>query len=287
MTDAAQPPHAPQSHPAARRASWRMTQAALLVTLLLGSAPARAQDGAAAFLVQQNCVDPSGTVRPGVLPFALECTVRRPAAVGDALGYRKHDWPGVEHRAAAPLGYQASDSLLGTLWGRPAALITFDFGTVNRRFGVFDAGADGGDAIAFEGERAISPFSEDSAGLHWFLSPRCRPAGPVASGWLYFDRGDGVEIAELAIAPAARACPRAFSRALTLWRRVAVDMPYLLRGNPAGRFPAEAIVSDHFSHPTIADSMHLERFWFARGLGRVRWERWENLPRHAAADAAR
>ncbi|MFT8247211.1 hypothetical protein [Roseomonas sp. BN140053] len=176
------------------------------------------------------------------------------------------------------MGYQASDACLTTLVGYPAAVQTFDMGSGNGSFGGrWDQGIDGGDGLVLTGDRVIGALTEDSGGVQWFLSPACTPFGPVAPGWLFFQDGGGEQIAPNAISRSPRDCPTGFTRSLTRWRSRLLTFPYLVRGNPAGTFRAEMIVSEHYTHPQVARSNALERFWFARGLGKVRWEAWVNL----------
>ena len=77
-------------------------------------------------MAQSVCLDAQDAPRPGLLPFEAECERSRPLSAGDPLPYRKHDWPGASDAAVLPSGYQASDSLRGTLLGRPAILQTFE-----------------------------------------------------------------------------------------------------------------------------------------------------------------
>jgi hypothetical protein len=39
----------------------------------------------------------------------------------------------------------------------------------------------------------------------------------------------------------------------------------------------DVLVSEHYAGDDITHADHLERFYFARDLGLVRWERWENF----------
>lgn len=104
------------------------------------------------YLVQSNCLDREGRIQPGVLPFQPDCTNPSPLLPTQGMAYRKHDWPAPEHRAGSPLGYQASDAYVSSLRGLPAAIQTFDFGGSPYRFGQFDTGADGGDAVVLRGD---------------------------------------------------------------------------------------------------------------------------------------
>ena len=49
----------------------------------------------------------------------------------------------------------------------------------------------------------------------------------------------------------------------------------------------DSVVSDHFGGDSIEAANHLERFYFGQGLGKYRWERWENLPVSTIPDAAK
>ncbi|MFT8247349.1 hypothetical protein [Roseomonas sp. BN140053] len=127
--------------------TWRMKLKSLVATLTLAclgsvlniSREAASQSYPATtaleFLVQSNCIDDRGRPEPGVLPFQPECVTRRGLRASEGMAYRKHDWPAPEHRAGAPLGYQASDAYATTLAGYPAAVQTFDMGGGNTSFG--------------------------------------------------------------------------------------------------------------------------------------------------------
>ena len=250
--------------------------------LALGSGPATAADDPlASYLVQSACIDAAGAVIPGRLPFEPGCDRRRPLAAAEPLPYRKHDWPGATDAAAQPRGYQASDSVLGTLLGRPAAIQTFDFGAPPRQFGRVDP-ADGGQAIPLRpGEDASIAMTEDGGGgLQWFQGPGCRPEAPDA-GWLLAAPAPTAawqqRLVRLNITPAPDACPARFNPSLTRWRTASLQLPW--REAADGRTasaPAEVLVSEHYGGASIAGADHLERFWLAQGLGMVRWERWDN-----------
>ncbi|MBX9701674.1 MAG: hypothetical protein K2X74_19730, partial [Acetobacteraceae bacterium] len=47
-------------------------------------------------------------------------------------------------------------------------------------------------------------------------------------------------------------------------------------GSAPRRVPMDVLVSEHYGRARIATAEHLERFFFARDLGMVRWERWED-----------
>ena len=273
-----------------------MIRGFLLFGILLGLvAPAAAQSPLEPWLVQSACLDPAGRVVPGRLPIDTACRRRVPQQQYDPMPYRRHDWPAVEHASGLPQGYQASDAVLGTLMGRPAAIHTFDFGAgEGRRFGTFDRGrGDGGQVVPLAPGPAFIAMTEDGGGgVQWFLSPECRQGGLGWQGWLVAapqpGQGWSERVVRLRIAPTAAACPTRFDESLTRWRRTAVDLPW--REAATGRQGSarfDAIVSEHFGGGAIATADHLERFVLARDLGMVRWERWENTARSRRANLAR
>jgi hypothetical protein len=268
----------------------------LLSGALALAAPAAAQDGPLLpWLVQSACLDPAGRALPGVLPIEPACRHRAPQRQADPLPYRRHDWPAVQHAPGLPQGYQASDAVIGTLMGRPAAIHTFDFGAgEGRRFGAFDRGrGDGGQVVPLGPGPAYIAMTEDGGGgVQWFLSPDCRQGGLGWQGWLLAAPAPGgawsERVVRLRIAPTAQACPTRFNESLTRWRRTPLDLPW--REAATGRQGAarvDAIVSEHYGGGAIATADHLERFVLARGLGMVRWERWENPARSRRPDLAR
>lgn len=275
-----------------------------MVLLAVAALPGAAEQTALLpFLVQTACLDAAGRPEPGLLPFEPHCTRPAPQRQDAPMPYRRHDWPAVQQARGLPLGYQASDAVLGSLLGAPAAVQTFDFGAGdNRRFGVLDQGrGDGGQVIPLgpgpgPGPAYIAMTEDGGGGVQWFLSPDCRNGGRGWQGWLLAGPGATEQwttrVMRLRIAPTPEACPTAFDASLTRYRRTWLDLPW--REAATGQIavvPIEAIVSEHYGGGEIATAHHLERFVLARGLGMVRWERWENtarvrdpaLPRQAEA----
>jgi len=247
---------------------------------MLGAAPAQAADDLAGYFVQSACLDPAGAVRPGVLPFEPGCDRRRPLRTGEPLPYRKHDWPAAAQATALPLGYQASDSLAGRLLGRPAIIQTFDFGGSTRAFARHDP-SDGGQVVMFGPTGAAAVMTEDgSGGRQWFQGPDCARAAPDP-GWLFaaapLRPGWQERVVRLNITAAAETCPTSLNLSLTRWRSARMALPWREAATGAtAATTADVLVSEHYGGGSIATAHHLERFWFARGLGMVRWERWEN-----------
>jgi hypothetical protein len=273
-----------------RRGAVRVLAALLALAPAVGGA-ARAQapgavpDALLPYLAQSACLDARGAPVPGRLPFEPGCARRRPLSQGEPLPYRRHDWPAAEAARRLPQGYQASDAVLGTLLGRPAILHTLDFGDGPRRFGVFDAGrGDGGQALILRGGAAAAAMTEDAGGgVQWFASPRCRTdRGALPDGWLFaaapLREAWTERVVRLSIVRRPDECPDAFGVSYTRWRRVPrLPVPWREAASGAtGVFLADAVVSEHYGGKAIAAADHLERFFLARDLGMVRWERWEN-----------
>lgn len=260
----------------------------MLVLVACGGLPARAQSPALLpYLVQDACLDSAGAVRPGVLPTDPACGPhRRPLSVTEPLPYHKHDWPDRRFAATQPRGYVASDSLLGTLLGQPAIIHTFDFGDdPQHAFGRFDAGrGDGAQAVLIDREGAAAvAVSEDAQGIHWFQSPACQPGTSIpAPGWLLavppLSETWQQRVVQLYPTMRVQQCPSAFVHSLTRWRRGTIEMPMREAREPAQprHVSMDVIVTDHFGRAEIGNAENMERMVLARGLGLVRWERWED-----------
>lgn len=244
----------------------------LVAALFAVSAAANsAWEGALPYVTQAVCAE------PGALPFEPACGARRPAQAGPSLPWRKFDWQ----------GSQASDSLLASRLGQSVVRQLFDFGDGPRRFGRMDnrpglATGDGGDLIGQRGRDTAILMTEDGhGGVQWMQGPGCEdaPEGGLG-GWLLFDDQAGPQwrdrVARLRITRDSQRCPLRYVPAYTRWRRLSIAFPW--REGEALRppFQAETIISEHYDGWTIARARHLERFWFARDLGKIRWERWEH-----------
>ena len=144
---------------------------------------------------------------------------------------------------------------------------------------------------------ASAIMTEDGGdGVQFFIGPGCRTAQPTDGGelsWLFFS-GDvsnrqwhSVE-ARLNKGRSISACPLFFNTALTRYLADTINVPFRVVGKsePPTDFvkPVDVIVSEHYGGNQIVSADHLERFYFARDLGLIRWERWENfdLPKPAA-----
>lgn len=264
----------------------------LLTTVALFLGPASAQRPPVDlmdYVVQSLCLDEAG--RPvGRLPMEPTCGRRRLQRTGDVAVYRKHDWPNQLDDPATVLGYQASDSVLERRGSRTIVVQTFDFGSGGRTFGTFDAGqGDGGQVLLFIGDWASFAMTEDgSGGVQWFLGKTCRSSVDADGrflGWLVFRNDvDSTEwqsiLAQLNTAVTSTACPSRFNAAFTRFRRESITLPFRIVDSLShvrtSLFPLDVIVSEHYGGHDIRSADHLERFYLAKGLGLVRWERWAN-----------
>ena len=289
------------SRPAARRASPTLAAAALAAASALGAASAtRAQIDETEmlrFVVQATCADAAGRPLP-VSPIDPACVRRGAQTAASPALYRKHDWASAADRAAQPLGYQASDSVLAAPPRGPGDAVvaahTFDFGGPSGGFGQFDADrGDGGQVLALVQGSAAAFMTEDGGGgLQWFVGDGCRTGQrPRELAWLFFNDDvsrDGwrEDQARLSTTRAQGECPLAFSTAYTRYIRADVALPFLQSGAATGTRNLDMIVSEHFDFPDVARSTHLERFYLARDLGLVRWERWQAAPNPTEAEQA-
>ncbi|MBM0203754.1 hypothetical protein JNW90_12005 [Micromonospora sp. STR1s_5] len=221
--------------------------------------------------------------------------------MSDPIAWRKHDWPDRNILEAQPLGHQASDALANPRFGFPLIVQTFDFGDGGRAFGTLDRGrGDGGDAATIVDGAAWIFFTEDGgAGQQWFVGEACRtdkrPEAARAS-WLIFANDvtrnrwrDRVARLNRGVGPDA--CPARFSDAYTRYTRDTLIVPFrFVKPNSDlahSMRPVDTVISEHFGGSTIPAAKHLERFYLGRGLGKYRWERWENAALSKTADARR
>ena len=266
--------------------------ALLLALLFLMSTTAQGQEvpQLVEYVVQRICLDESGQPTSS-LPFESACASSRLQRADDVAGYRKHDWPNTLADAATSRGYQASDSVIERRGSRALVIQTFDFGTDGRTFGRFDEGrGDGGQVLLFIGNWASFAMTEDGGGgVQWFIGANCRrPTGGDARflSWLVFQSDIEPErwqsaVAKLNIASTPGYCPSRFNDAFTRYRLDRVDFPVRIVVDDVqpvrlARPALDMIVSEHYGGPDITTADHLERFYFAKGLGLVRWERWAN-----------
>ena len=242
------------------------------------------------YLAQSICLDPTGKPS-GALPIDAECRQSRPQRSEDTAPWRKHDWPNSLEETVQ--GYQASDSVVQRRGARTLIVQTFDFGTGGRVFGRFDGGlgqgGDGGQVLMLVDGWSNAAMTEDGGGgVQWFMGEACR--SPVATdrrflSWLMFPNEVKADawtsiVARLNIAASPELCPRQFNAAFTRYRLDRIAFPFRIidagsRVTTAIR-RLDVVVSEHYGGADIGSADHLERFFFARRLGLVRWERWSN-----------
>lgn len=242
------------------------------------------------YMIQDACVGPDGALLVGVSPIdgPARCPRHRDLRVGERLPYHKHDWAELRDRAAQPTGVHRSDAFpIRTRALGLAVVQTFDFGTDPRVFGRFDAG-DGGQIAIFSARTVSYGLTEDGGdGLQFFYGPACAAGDPVErlrNSWVLVDRSAETARSGTLLARLTKwsdRCPHALSNAHTRWKVRRLTVRVRSAGQDGAR-TFETLVSDHFGgrDPEVAN--HLERFYFTRALGYVRWERWENMARPGA-----
>ena len=237
------------------------------------------------FMIQDVCIGSDKKVLVGISPLedAGSCKQHRNLFFGESLSYHKHDWP--NDKQILPQGYQRSDSfpfnskVLGTL-----AIQTFDFGNGDLAFGGFDDEQDGGQVVAFSRETASIIMTEDSGrGIMLMAGQKCNigSLSPylLLDSWVVVDnRAENIGIgdieAKLRIV-LGTSCPNAFDLSYTEWHFA----NYRYRSSIYGDLskPLFTLVSSHYGGNSVSSAAHLERFYFTRELGWVRWERWQNM----------
>jgi len=254
------------------------------------AADKRAEDDFLNYLTQSVCVDALGRPMRGT-PLDAGCRARRSQIASDLAYYRKHDWPNINDVERTRFGYQASDSVLAERGGRSWILQTLDFGNPPRIFGKFDAGqGDGGQVLTIVDGWASAIMTEDGgAGVQWFIGPGCQTAPKNDAGlasWIFFGQvmrsGDWRSVvARLNRATSPTGCPTHFNTAYTRYRSDLIDLEFRLisptKDAQIISRKLDVIVSEHYAGDDMVHADHLERFYFARDLGLLRWERWENF----------
>jgi len=97
-------------------------------------------------------------------------------------------------------------------------------------------------------------------------------------------RGGGDGTNKSARMPLSGGPVKARGRPSRVLRRFALPRDVVRRPVAAPRYvvlQCRQIVSEHYNRGTIADATALERFYFAKGVGRLRWSAWNKTGRHA------
>jgi hypothetical protein len=244
------------------------------------------------FLVQDACTDASGRLLVGVAPVdgPVKCPQHRNLRPGEPLPYHKNDWPSVEATARRPNGYARNDTY-------PIETRNYGVAVIQARGFVGPDGApvpghSGGSIWLFSNQTVASGLTQDPAGLHLFFGPNCRspdPAQRLLDAWVVVDKSyspdhPGAMVARLTQFP--ERCPRE-AYAYTDWG----TMPMTFRVRSGGvtrEVQFETLISNHFGGRSPEQARNMERFYFTRELGLIRWERWQNFTlQQRPEDAAR
>jgi hypothetical protein len=184
------------------------------------------------------------------------------ATVHDLLTERRHDWP-------LPIGWARSESVL---MDDGSALQAFTFVRPEHAAGnggqVVKAGADGF-------VRSIATRDGGKSHLQYFVGE-----GVGGTGWIFFgvDAPTGMWrelVATLAESSWSgfKPAPADFGRAFTRYRLERVAFPFAFDGVTEIR-TVETIISEHFDRDSIPGSVAMERSYFGKGYGLLRWEAW-------------
>jgi len=242
------------------------------------------------YLVQAVCLGADGLPNSH-LPIDPDCVHSRPMTENDPVLWRKHDWGNFDGPAG---GWLASDAVLarrGDIWFVDQ---TFDFGAPSPdnaghsdAYFRFDQN-DGGDAIRIVGDTASAFLTQDGGepGLQWFIGPGCAQPGPQRYvSWVLFkadiDTAWRSVVAELGDGP-QDTCPPRFNHAFTRYRLVTESFPFQRPTQSGGSVRQTATLStilvEHYDARSIDRAHALERFYYARRLGKLRWEAWSRKP---------
>jgi len=221
------------------------------------------------YLVQATC---SGILTPNNCAYADQTA----DLITTPLAFRRLDWPGAYSGIV-------SDNVLDPSSG--AVISTFKTAPFD---GPFNPPDDGGDVylsvtnIPRIGNAAIAVKTQTgSLNAIYFVGYTCG-----YTGWLLFLRnppmfgqGWGSAVAELGQSDMPRTSCNAknLSPAYTRYRLENVSMPFLIN-NVQTTLVTPTVISEHYNGATIFGSTQLERFYFAQGWGKLRWEYWSTSP---------
>ena len=238
-------------------------------------------------MVQNVCLDEQDHVLH-ISPLDAKCARQRDLRIGELLPYHKHDWPSVKTAAARPLGNQRGDSLPLNLPGvGVVALHTFDFGDGVRRFGAYDGiNGDGLSLVSVKGSYFGSLMTLDhSGGIQLFVNTdKCNQdvtLDSVQAGWAFgpvdlSQHPSGAVQAHVhRVKNLGVPCPKEFTYSTTNW--YFVEFRPMSGPSTEGKHSLHTFVTEHFAGPDADHFRHLERMYFSRELGRMRWERWQNI----------
>lgn len=262
-----------------------LTTAVLCATLL--ATGASGSETISDYMIQDVCVDDQDKPITAVSPLDPKCSRHRDLRPGERLPYHRHDWPSFADKAKRPFGYQRGDSVpyetkrLGTI-----TVTTWDLGDGERQFGRYDGvKGDGGSFVAIASKYVGSMAAIDRRnGAQLFVNMEsCKGqigAESLQVGWPFFSvrfpgEQSGLSHSRLKVSKTLGACPTRYTHVHTEWS--VMDFAPMIATGKAGERTVSTVVSSHYSGPDIDRSPNMERMYFSRELGRMRWERWQNL----------
>lgn len=195
-------------------------------------------------------------------PFAYIVQARPDGSrmsVHDTLLERRHDWP-------LPRGYEASESVM------------LDDGRVLQTFSFSEQGfnssiGDGGQILKVGRDGFVRITQTRDGGkpfMQYFVGE-----GIGGTGWIVF----GVDVpsgrwrdlvARLSSENWEAARPAELAESYTRYRRERITFLF----HPDGERSIDTIVSEHYDRNSIDGSVNMERSFFGRGYGLLRWELW-------------
>ena len=211
-----------------------------------------------AYLVQLRCPNGSDPTNCSAGSAVKQLTT-------DPVFYSKRDWPG------------AYDGIISdsTLLANSAVLSPFYVGVYGHSF---TPPNDGGDVYGVKNGNATALKTRDGSLTRdiYFTGYSCG-----GTGWLLFPPtlatgGWNGQVAMIGQAANATTCdPTKLSPAYTRYQLVEhLAMPFIFHGSRT-TLQVPVIISEHYNGSSIGSAKMLERFYFAEGWGKVKWERWD------------
>ncbi|HVT26452.1 MAG TPA: hypothetical protein VHE81_00395 [Lacipirellulaceae bacterium] len=234
------------------------------------------------FAVQDVCVDHNDRPLVGISPAdgTGKCPSHRNLRIGEKLPYHKQDWPSKEQAAAHPHGYQRQDDY-------PWSTRLFGTVVIQERINLgkdADEESEGGGLEIFSDRTFASGLTEAHAGIKYFYGPRCGSSDwrdKIADSWVFVGRDFQLDRSGSLVSRITRnleQCPDRLSHSYTAWFTRPASFVVGSGGNQH-QATFVTLISNHFGGRSIDKAGDLERFYFTRELGLVRWERWESLGR--------
>lgn len=276
---------------------FRIALVASLIYLGLARTPAKSASAQAHwetvydFLVQDVCVDRDNHILPNATPIdpPSKCARHRNLGIDEPLPYHKHDWPRADDAAEHPNGYQSNDTFpIHTRAFGTAVVQLRSFVFADGRPKPFEPGRGGGGVYLFSDDTVASGVTQDPSGLQFFYGPDCASASlahRLLNAWVVVDSSFSPSRPGHTVARLTRFlshCDRPSHAYTSWWTR---PVTFRVR-SPEGirRQNFDTLISNHYGGRSLEKANNLERFYYTRELGLVRWERWQNLDRQERPD---